>query len=113
MAFTYDITTDRGKVRLEIGDVTSSGSVFADDEIDYFLTEETAVRLAAARAMETLAMKIARNPVSFAQGGLNITMNASECREAARELRRTASGGAATIAMTRKDGYSHDIVAGS
>lgn len=44
MAFTYDITTDRGKVRFVLGDITSAagilpgGSNFSDAEIDTILT---------------------------------------------------------------------------
>ena len=37
MAFNYDITTDRGKVRLLIGDTVDAGHQFEDDEIDAFL----------------------------------------------------------------------------
>jgi len=36
MAFNYDITTDRGKVRLLIGDTVDVGHQFEDDEIDAF-----------------------------------------------------------------------------
>lgn len=113
MAFTYDLTLDSGKVRLEIGDTKSSGSVFTDEEVNYFLNEEGSVRLASARALETLANRMARNPVAFAQGGLNITMSVAECREQARQLRKRSGGGSVTIAMTRRDGYSDATVAGS
>lgn len=59
MAFTYDLATDRGKVRLLISDVdveTAANQVFADAEIDAFLAlEGDSVRLAAALALETIA----------------------------------------------------------
>lgn len=38
MAFTYDVTTDRGKLRLLLSDVTADNYQFEDDEIDAFLT---------------------------------------------------------------------------
>ena len=38
MAFTYDVTTSRGKVRLRIADTTSTAYVFEDAEVDYALT---------------------------------------------------------------------------
>jgi hypothetical protein len=61
MTFTYTLTTDLGKVRLEIGDTTSGagvrpdGSNFSDAEVQYFLDEEGSVAGAVARACEVLA----------------------------------------------------------
>jgi len=60
MAFTYDLNTDRGKVRLLIPDNNVDSYVFEDDEIDKFLTLENIdgennVKLASALALETLA----------------------------------------------------------
>lgn len=58
MAFTYDVTTDRGKVRLRIADTNTSDAdqqIFTDAEIDAFLEMEGTVRLAAAMALETIA----------------------------------------------------------
>lgn len=39
MAFTYDISTDRGKVRLGVGDTNEAHGIFTDDEIDEALSE--------------------------------------------------------------------------
>ena len=64
MAFSYDPTTDRGKVRLLIGDtdtVNISRQLFADAEIDTFLVLNdndgslVCLLLAAAMAKETTA----------------------------------------------------------
>lgn len=56
MAFTYDVSTDRGKTRLMIPDNTSTAYVFEDDEIDAFLSlEYDNVRRGAALALETIA----------------------------------------------------------
>ena len=62
MAFTYDLTTDSGKIRRLIGDTTDgtgvlpSGENFTDDEIAFFLTEEGGnIYRAAAAAFEALA----------------------------------------------------------
>lgn len=64
MAFTYDINTPRGQVRLLIGDTTEEGAVFADDEIDFFLElESNVVDLAAARALEAIAADKARTAI--------------------------------------------------
>lgn len=56
MGFTYDLSTDIGKVRLLIPDVRQSEHVFEDDEVTAFLTlEDNDVRKAAALALETIA----------------------------------------------------------
>jgi hypothetical protein len=57
--FTYDIGTDRGKVRLLINDTdtdVADNQCFQDAEVDAFLAiEPTDVRLAAALALDTMA----------------------------------------------------------
>jgi len=56
MACTYDIDTDRGKVRLLIGDTALVDCNFTDDEIDAFLTMAgSVIYLAAAYALEAWA----------------------------------------------------------
>lgn len=59
MAFTYDPTTDRGRVRMQIGDtdtVNADRQLFTDDEIDAFLALNTnIVKLAAADALQAMA----------------------------------------------------------
>lgn len=59
MSFTFEVGTDRGKVRLLIADTRSDlpGSpIFQDDEIDAFLwLEDDSVKRAAALAAETIA----------------------------------------------------------
>lgn len=56
MAFTYDLATDSGKVRLLIPDTSATAYVFEDDELDAFLSLESSdPRRAAAMALETMA----------------------------------------------------------
>jgi hypothetical protein len=56
MAFTYDVSTNRGKVRMLTPDSSATSYVFEDDEIDAFLAlEGNDVRRGAALALETLA----------------------------------------------------------
>lgn len=56
MAFTFDVATSRGQVRLLVPDSSPTTYVFDDAEIDAFLTlESSSVRRAAAMALETLA----------------------------------------------------------
>lgn len=56
MAFTYAIGTDRGKVRLLIGDTNAADYQFEDDEIDAFLAMASgSILLAASYALEAWA----------------------------------------------------------
>ena len=65
MACTYDITTNRGKVRLIIGDTSTITGVFSDLEIDTFLSMHSGnINLAAAEALGAWAAKYATSPDS-------------------------------------------------
>lgn len=57
MAFTYDVSTDIGKVRLMITDTSgvAPGPIFQDEEIQVYLDLEVSVRYAAAAALDTMA----------------------------------------------------------
>lgn len=56
MAFTYDVATSRGQVRLLATDTDVDNPIFTDAEIDYFLTlYSDNVRRAAAKALDTIA----------------------------------------------------------
>jgi hypothetical protein len=58
MPHTYDVTTDRGKVRLLINDVSTNPAlqIFQDAEIDAFLgLEDSNIRRAAAMGLLTIA----------------------------------------------------------
>ncbi len=56
MAATYDLATDRGKVRLLCNDTQVATPIFDDAEIDQFLALEASnVKAAAALALETIA----------------------------------------------------------
>lgn len=56
MTFTFDLTTNRGKVRLLCTDSDSAHEIFDDDSIDAFLSiESDNVKRAAALALETIA----------------------------------------------------------
>ena len=56
MAFTFNLATDVGRVRLLIPDRVSTDPIFGDDEIETFLSlEGDDVRRATALALETAA----------------------------------------------------------
>lgn len=114
-----DLTTDIGKVRLEIGDTDSTrgrgkkpdGTNLTDAEIQYFLDEEGSVGRATAHACEALARAWATVPDSM-RG--NRSDHYSDVAKAwalqAETLRRQYGGGAIGFAMAagfkRVDGYS-------
>ena len=55
MAFSFDISSDLGKVRLLIPDRDSGAPIFGDDEILALLSIEDGVKRATALALETIA----------------------------------------------------------
>lgn len=69
MAFTYVVSTDRGKVRLKVGDTNSAAYAFEDDEIDAFLTEGGSVNEAAKLAIMSLLVSQARRERAFSLPG--------------------------------------------
>jgi len=59
MACTYDLATNRGKVRLLINDTDLAACHFSDEEVDVFLTMVSdSVILAAAYALEAWAASL-------------------------------------------------------
>lgn len=109
MAFTYDVSTDRGKVRLLCTDTLESNAIFQDAEIDAFLTMNTSVRLAAAAALEV----IASNEVLVLKKIINLDLEtdgpavARELREQAKQLRAQESAiGAFDIAEQIVDPFT-------
>ena len=61
MSFTYVLSTDIGKVRLQISDKDELDYHFEDEELQHFLTSEGSVNLAAAGALESWAAAYALN----------------------------------------------------
>lgn len=61
MAFTYDINTNRGKVRRLCSDTDSGDQIFTDDEIDFFLDEASDnIYGAASAACDAIAAEFSR-----------------------------------------------------
>jgi hypothetical protein len=76
MAFTYDISTNRGKVRFYVGDTNSSDYVLEDAEIDFLLTENNgSVRDAAIGAAEAIIAELSRCPDSKSVGSLSLSFS--------------------------------------
>lgn len=55
MTFTYDPSTDIGKCRLLVRDITQATAIFQDEDYAALLDLEGDIRLAAAAAIETIA----------------------------------------------------------
>jgi hypothetical protein len=60
MAFTYDLSTDRGVVRLQLADTNAQAFVFEDAEIDKFLSRGGSVNEATCIGLRTLLVDAAR-----------------------------------------------------
>ena len=95
MAFTYDITTDRGKTRLQLGDVDSTAYVFEDAEIDYFLTAGGDVDSATVIGLKTLLASKAQRVKKFALTGMSLDDTAQIA--AIQALIETYGGNAPTL----------------
>lgn len=68
MAYTYDVATDRGKVRRDIGDSIAGEMHFDDDEIDSFLSEGGGVKAGAGLALMAWAAALSREDKASSAG---------------------------------------------
>lgn len=115
MTFTYDVSTDIGKVRFELGDTVSGSGVRADgtnisdEEIQMLLTREgSEIMQAVAGACEMLARDWAR-VANLSVGPRSEQFGQISAQWAARsnEIRGTYGGYTAfSIGVDRTDGYS-------
>lgn len=71
MAFTYDLSTDRGQLRLRLADTNSEAYAFEDAELDHFLTVGGSVDGAARLGVNTLRMDRARRARKFTVPGMS------------------------------------------
>lgn len=73
MAWTYDITTDRGKVRFLIQDTNTNIQLLTDAEVDFALSQNPNIYRAAAIAARAIALKFTRLPtLDPAPGGTSL-----------------------------------------
>lgn len=119
MAFTYILTTDIGKLRLEIGDtsptagqgVKPDGSYITDEELQVLLAREgSSVGRAAAAACEVLARMYARFvDVAVGPRRESLSQASKAYLEQAQELRRQFGGGskrATAGGIIKQDGFN-------
>jgi len=94
MTVTYNIANNIGKVRLKISDTVTTDYVFTDEEITYFLTENSnSINLAAADALDAWAAKYAANADSETIGDYKYTQKSvDKMTKLAQRFRDTESG---------------------
>jgi len=103
VAYTYDITTNRGKVRANLGDNTAStgataGFLFDDDEIDALLSEGSTVTGATVVGLRRLIAHKALRTKAFTLQG--ISLNDSEGLRYLRELIAMYGGQMPSLSIT-------------
>lgn len=90
MSFSYDLTSNVGRVRLLVGDTLSASAKFTDEEIEYFLEAESDnLNLAAALCADSMAARAADNAKSETIGSYSINQSsqAASWMEMAKRLR--------------------------
>ena len=102
IAFSYEIATATGQVRLYAGDTDGSrlnesggDRTRTDAEIAFLLTQNGGdARAAAAELLEGKAAEYAQSASNTTQGHLkqDLTVRSTKCLEAAKALRRNVSG---------------------
>lgn len=112
------ITATRDKLRLTIGDTDTDNPLFQDDELDWFLSEESddiasaalracyaaMARFARAYDMETDGQRFARSQMHKAFSELAVRLEAQGAT-----LSLVDAGSVTTVDVTRVDGYSDTI----
>lgn len=92
MTFTYDVTTDIGKVRLYINDNVEATAHFSDEEIQVFLTAGGSVNMASALALESWASSYLNSYESEKIGDYSYKITTyKNMLDAARQFRETES----------------------
>lgn len=117
MTFTYVLSTDIGKIRLELGDTSATagagvkpdGTNLTDEEIQVWLTREGAVMPAAAAGCEALARMWARVAnITVGPRREDLGQVAKAWTEQAKSLREQHGGASIgfSASLDRVDGYS-------
>ena len=100
MTFSYDPTTEAGRVRLLATDTDSERPIFDDEEIAAFLTIEGADMPAAALALETIAANeaLVEKRITLLDLKTDGPAVCDALLKRARQLRETASAGTCAFA---------------
>lgn len=104
------ISSTLDQVRVLIGDTDTDNALFPDDQLNWFLSENSDnVYLAAAAACDAVAAKFAR-AYDFETDGQSFkrSQQAQAFRAMADTFRQRAQG-ISVVTPTRQDGYSTDV----
>ena len=85
-AFTYDTSTNVGKVRLKLADTKQETAWFSDAEINVFLTEGGSVNAAVALGARVLLMDRARRTRAYSNTAAGVNYNDTAQVAALREV---------------------------
>jgi hypothetical protein len=117
MVFTYDLTTDTGKLRLLIGDTVEDegalpqGKNFANHELEFFLSEaDNDLKLAEASATEALAAawsKVANTTMGPLKESLSDVAKAFERRAMVLREQYGGTPTAFSVGFVRDDAYAN------
>lgn len=112
MAFTYDVSTDRGKVRLLIGDTDTNDQLLQDNEIDFFLTQANDnVYLAAAYAAEAIAATFSRKADTDVESvSIKYSQRSEQYRKLSSRLEGKGKRVKGSIPSPSITGISHDAI---
>lgn len=116
MAFTYDVSTDRGKVRLLLADTDSNDYIWEDAEIDAFLNlASDSVYGAAALALRSLAADKGKHPGLvrlFREADIDMREAITRCLQLAEsyeEKARASAEAQVTQLQQEIDQYGRDL----
>ena len=110
MAFTYDLETGTGQVRLLVPDNDNDNYDLEDAEIAYFLDQRgDSAKAAAVMACNWLARMYAKK-ATFEADGLSIqhSKRAEVYAARAKELGAEMHGSMSVVTIDRQDGYSDE-----
>lgn len=106
MAYSYSLSTDIGKVRLEIQDTTEATAIFSNEEIQVFLDDEGSVLGAAARACEVISRKYSHDFNWTADGDtVDRQTRAKQWAELGAALRKRKGSGIVSRQTVNVDAY--------
>ncbi|MDR3572864.1 MAG: hypothetical protein P4L50_03300 [Anaerolineaceae bacterium] len=117
MNFTYDLTTDVGKARFELGDVVQGagvkpdGSNFSDEELQMLIDREGSALRAVQAACGTLARLWSMvSDIAVGPRRENLSQIAKSWSQRADEMATDAGGGTFGFSMptARDDGFSQN-----
>lgn len=98
MTWTYDITTELGKVRLRIGDTNEDDPLLSNEEIQVYIDDTDSDLMAAIRCVKAIMAKLARD-VDVSAAGLNTrkTSRFQQYKELLADLQTGDSGGSGAL----------------